>query len=136
QLRHPGIVTLHEVMVLDDLPILVHDFVTGISLRDLCAKRRLSPREVAKLVARVADALAYSHSMGAIHRDVKPANIMLDPPPAGADGAHGDVEFCPPGEPRIVDFGLAFLRLDDANRDGRDGIVGTPAYMSPEQALG
>src|SRR5262249_5280904 len=59
QLRHPGIVTLHEVMVIDDLPILVHDFVTGISLRDLSAKRRLAPREVAELVAKVADALDY-----------------------------------------------------------------------------
>ena len=87
QLRHPGIVTLHEVMVIDDLPILVHDFVTGISLRDLCATRRLTPRAAAGLIAKVADALAYAHSMGAIHRDIKPANIMLDPSSAGVEDA-------------------------------------------------
>jgi WD40 repeat protein/serine/threonine protein kinase len=136
QLRHPGIATLHEVMVLDDLPILVHDFVTGISLRDLSARRRLSPRDVAELVAKVADALAYAHSMGAIHRDVKPANIMLDPSRVGTDGAPAGADSGLLGEPRIVDFGLAFLQQDDVNLARRDGIVGTPAYMSPEQAIG
>jgi WD40 repeat protein/tRNA A-37 threonylcarbamoyl transferase component Bud32 len=136
QLRHPGIVSLHEVMVLEDLPILVHDFVTGISLRDLCAQRRLTPREVAGLLAKVADALAYAHSMGAIHRDVKPANIMLDPHSAATEDAACEPGSGRPGEPRIVDFGLAFLKHDIAEFARRDGIVGTPAYMSPEQAIG
>jgi WD40 repeat protein/serine/threonine protein kinase len=135
QLRHPGIVTLHEVLILDDLPILVNDFVSGTSLRDLNARWRLSPHEAAELVAKVADALAYAHSMGAIHRDLKPANIMLDLSGAGALGAPADADSSLPGEPRIVDFGLAFLKQDDALLAGRDGIVGTPAYMSPEQAI-
>ncbi len=78
QLRHPGIVTVHEISEHDGLRILVCDFVSGMSLRDLLSTRRLSRESAAKLVAKVADALAYAHSMGAIHRDIKPANIMLD----------------------------------------------------------
>jgi WD40 repeat protein/tRNA A-37 threonylcarbamoyl transferase component Bud32 len=136
QLRHPGIVTLHEVLIVDDLPILVSDFVSGISLRDLSARWRLSPSEAAELVAKVADALAYAHSMGAIHRDLKPANIMVDLTQAGADGASEEADCGLPGEPRIVDFGLAFLKQDDAKLAGQEGIIGTPAYMSPEQAIG
>jgi hypothetical protein len=73
QLRHPGIVTVHEVTDLGGLPILVCDFVTGKSLRDLLSGGRLGIHDAAKLVASVADALAYAHSMGAIHRDIKPA---------------------------------------------------------------
>ena len=136
QLRHPGIVTLHEVMVIDDLPILVHDFVTGISLGELCAARRLTPRAAAGLIAKVADALAYAHSMGAIHRDIKPANVMLDPSCTARRTPRAKSGSGWPGEPRIVDFGLAFLKQDDAELARRDGIVGTPAYMSPEQAIG
>ena len=85
QLRHPGIVTVHEVTDLNGLPVLVCDFVTGTSLRDLLAHGRLrAVRDGVKLVAKVADALAYAHSMGAIHRDIKPANIMLDTGSAGS----------------------------------------------------
>src|SRR4029077_20475018 len=112
QLRHPGIVTLHEVLILDDLPILVYDFVSGTSLRDLNARWRLSPREAAEIVAKAADALAYAHAMGAIHRDLKPANIMLDLSQAGADGAPAEADSGLLGGPRIVAFGLAFVKHD------------------------
>ncbi|QEH34868.1 Serine/threonine-protein kinase PknB [Aquisphaera giovannonii] len=140
QLRHPGIVPVHEVMVLDGLPILVCDYVTGTSLRDLLARGRPSPRDAALLVARAAGTLAYAHAMGAIHRDIKPANIMTERSPARPDrpdaprGASGDAPWA--GEPRIVDFGLASLE-DDAAQITHDGaVIGTPAYMSPEQAAG
>ena len=136
QLRHPGIVTVHEVPVVDGLPVLVCDFVTGTSLRDLIAIRRLPHLITAALVARIADALAYAHSMGAIHRDIKPSNIMLDPGSSVSGTTAVASSSLWPGEPRIVDFGLAFLD-QEAIRLTHDGaIIGTPAYMSPEQAAG
>jgi eukaryotic-like serine/threonine-protein kinase len=163
QLRHPGIVSVHEVLVYEGLPILVSDFVAGTTLCDLLAVRRLSQRESAGLVAKVAEALSYAHALGAIHRDIKPANIMLD------DGSGGDpsanriarenaghegkdegpatvparAPFLPSasvtpvvGEPRIVDFGLAFRDQDGAHLTQGGELVGTPAYMSPEQGEG
>src|SRR6266851_723712 len=77
QLRHPGIVCVHEVLLLDGIPVIVSDFIEGASLRRLLAERRLTFREAAELAAQLADALDYAHSMGVIHRDVKPSNIML-----------------------------------------------------------
>ncbi len=136
QLRHPGIVTVHEVPVVDGLPVIVCDFVTGTSLRDLVANRKLPYLTTAALVARIADALAYAHSMGAIHRDIKPGNIMLDPGSAAAGSTAGELGTPWPGEPRIVDFGLAFLDQESIRLTHDGAIIGTPAYMSPEQAAG
>ncbi|MBV8430292.1 MAG: protein kinase, partial [Solirubrobacterales bacterium] len=136
QLRHPGIVTVHEVADLDGLPVLVCDFVAGPSLRDVLRTRRPSRRTAAELVAKVADALAYAHSMGAIHRDIKPANIMLDAAAPGSGAAPGEAGSDWPGEPRIVDFGLASLEQESIHLTQEGAIIGTPAYMSPEQAAG
>src|SRR5205814_4894229 len=80
----------------------------------------LSPREAAGLVAAVADALDYAHRHGVIHRDIKPSNILLD-----ADG-----------RPHLMDFGLAKREADDASMTQEGQVLGTPAYMSPEQARG
>src|SRR5690349_23128345 len=74
QLRHPGIVTVHEVQTLDGLPTIVSDFIDGMALNDLLQVRRLTFRETATLVAEVAEAVDYAHSMGLVHRDLKPAN--------------------------------------------------------------
>ncbi len=136
QLRHPGIVTVHEVTDVNGLPILACDFVTGTSLRGLLSTRRISRHAAAKLVAKVADALAYAHSMGAIHRDIKPANIMLDTAAAESGAVDDDTGSDWPGEPRIVDFGLAFLDQESIHLTHDGAIIGTPAYMSPEQAVG
>jgi eukaryotic-like serine/threonine-protein kinase len=136
QLRHPGIVTVHEVSEHNGLRILACDFVSGMSLRDLLSTRRLGRQSAAKLVAKVADALAYAHSMGAIHRDIKPANIMLDTAGAQPDAVHDATSSGSPGEPRIVDFGLAFLEQEAVHLTHDGAIIGTPAYMSPEQAVG
>jgi eukaryotic-like serine/threonine-protein kinase len=135
-LRHPGIVTVHDVTEVDGLPALVCDFVTGKSLRDLIATSRMDRRAAAVLIAKVADALAYAHSMGAIHRDIKPANIMLDNSAAESGGVAAPAAAGWPGEPRIVDFGFAFLEQESVHLTEDGAIIGTPAYMSPEQALG
>jgi WD40 repeat protein/serine/threonine protein kinase len=134
QLRHPGIVTVHEVQTLDGLPAIVADFIDGVSLRDLLAKRRLTFREAAALVAEVAEALDYAHGMGLVHRDIKPANIMIEQGPAGSGAAGG--ELAGVGRPLVMDFGLALRPEDEITLTLDGNVLGTPAYMSPEQAAG
>jgi WD40 repeat protein/tetratricopeptide (TPR) repeat protein/tRNA A-37 threonylcarbamoyl transferase component Bud32 len=139
QLRHPGIVSVHEVNNFDGLPYLVSEYIAGITLSDLLSGQTLAFADTADLVAHVADALDYAHSMGVIHRDIKPSNIMLDrslvrvrqgEEAATLSGAEKH------GKPMLMDFGLAVRHeLDETlTLDGQ--IVGTPAYMSPEQAAG
>jgi serine/threonine protein kinase len=141
QLRHPGIVTVHEVQVLDGLPTIIADFIDGVTLRSWLESRRLTFREAATLIADVAEALDYAHGTGLVHRDLKPANVMLDFGPAKI-GAAETVPSKPAVSahrlcrPLIMDFGLA-LRQDSEVTMTLDGdIIGTPAYMSPEQAAG
>jgi WD40 repeat protein/tRNA A-37 threonylcarbamoyl transferase component Bud32 len=140
QLRHPGIVTVHEVAPLDGSPALVADFIDGLTLRQFLRARRLTFRETAELVAQVAEALDYAHKRGLVHRDVKPDNIMVECGPgrhldddvdaAGSDGA--------PSRPRplLMDFGLALREEAELTLTVEGQILGTPAYMSPEQASG
>jgi WD40 repeat protein len=134
QLRHPGIVTVHEVTTLEGLPVIVADFITGLTLRDLLQVRPLTFRESAELVAQIAAALEYAHGRGLVHRDVKPGNVMMESgPPADEGAAPRKSEV---GRPLVMDFGLA-LRDDAEVTMTLDGqVVGTPAYMAPEQAAG
>jgi WD40 repeat protein len=131
KLRHPGIVTVHEVTMLQGLPTIVSDFIQGVPLRDLLLVRRLTFREAAALVADVAEALDYAHRMGAVHRDIKPANIIIE---------HRSGDECGPtdtfGKPLVVDFGLALRQDAEVTMTVEGQLVGTPAYMSPEQAAG
>jgi eukaryotic-like serine/threonine-protein kinase len=120
QLRHPGIVPVHEVGEHEEVPYLVSEFVPGVTLSDLLTARRPPPREAARLVAEVADALQYAHEQGVIHRDVKPSNIMLDDA----------------GRPHLMDFGLAKREAGEITMTLDGQVLGTPAYMSPEQARG
>jgi tetratricopeptide (TPR) repeat protein/tRNA A-37 threonylcarbamoyl transferase component Bud32 len=133
QLRHPGIVTIHEVQTLDELPVIVADFIDGVPLKDLLEQRRLTFREAAALVADVAEAVDYAHEMGLVHRDLKPANIMLDYGRAepGNDGPASGL-----GKPLVMDFGLALRSEAEVTLTLEGHILGTPAYMSPEQAAG
>jgi formylglycine-generating enzyme required for sulfatase activity/serine/threonine protein kinase len=127
QLRHPGIVTVHEVADLEGLPAIVADFIHGVTLRELLRVRPLTFREAAALLAEVAEALDYAHGMGVIHRDIKPANVMVERGSAGGDERL---------RPLVMDFGLA-LRAEAEVTLTLDGqVLGTPAYMSPEQARG
>jgi len=91
QLRFPSIITIHEVGLDNGTPYLVCDFVAGVTLADMLTGRGFSFKESAKLLAEVADALQYAHSLGVVHRDVKPSNIMIRPD----------------GSPCVMDFGLA-----------------------------
>jgi WD40 repeat protein/serine/threonine protein kinase len=135
QLRHPGIAHLYEVASVRDASILVSDFIQGVPLRDYIRSRQLTFREAAWLVAGVADALDSAHARGLVHRDIKPANIMMefetspsDDPEAGRSPSIG--------KPIIVDFGLALRDEAEIVMTLEGAIIGTPAYMSPEQAAG
>jgi WD40 repeat protein/tRNA A-37 threonylcarbamoyl transferase component Bud32 len=130
RLRHPGIVPVHEVLVVGDQPILVSDYIDGVPLKELLEIRRLTFRESANLVADVAEALHHAHSLGLVHRDIKPANILIEP-------AHPAKPIGSVGKALLVDFGLALQEEAELVALTVDGqIVGTPAYMSPEQAAG
>jgi WD40 repeat protein/tRNA A-37 threonylcarbamoyl transferase component Bud32 len=134
QLRHPGIVTVHEVTTLEGLPVIVADFITGLTLRDLLQVRPLTFRESAELVAQIAEALEYAHARGLVHRDVKPGNVMMESGPPPEDGPRpGKAEV---GRPLVMDFGLALRDEAEVTMTLDGQVVGTPAYMSPEQAAG
>ncbi|MGB7343234.1 MAG: protein kinase [Pirellulaceae bacterium] len=118
KLDHPGIVAVHDVGVTDDgLPYIVSAYIDGISLAMQMHQSPLSLRRGLRLLVDVATALQYVHSQDIVHRDIKPGNILLNQD----------------GKPFLADFGLA-LR-DEAN-ESIGSRVGTPAYMSPEQARG
>ena len=120
-INHPNIVTIHAVEVQNDTPYLVMELVDGRSLRELIHEAPLDPADVLRIGLQVAHGLAAAHAHGVIHRDVKPANIMLE---AGSDRV------------KITDFGLALAAIDNSNMTSADQQVGTPAYMSPEQVEG
>jgi WD40 repeat protein len=133
-LRHPNIVTVHGAVEFSGSAALIADLVPGESLAELLRRRRLNPREAAELAAAIAEALDYAHSMNAVHRDVKPANILIAPGVSSASsGGSSLVEL---GRPMLVDFGLALGGGAEATMTADGQLVGTPAYMSPEQAAG
>lgn len=120
--NHPNVVTIHAVEEHRGQPFLVMELVNGRSLQErLRAEGRLEALEVIRLGAQVAAGLAAAHAQGVIHRDVKPANVMLE------DGV---------GRAKLTDFGLARSTLGNAQLSSRNHIVGTPAYMAPEQLRG
>ena len=146
QLRHPGIVTVHEVVTLDGLPTIVSDFIEGVPLRDFLEVRKLTFREMAALMADVADAVDYAHSMGLIHRDLKPANIMVESlvrshssiAESSGNSANNQGQMTKDRalRPLVMDFGLALREEAEVTMTMDGHILGTPAYMSPEQAAG
>ncbi len=129
QLRHPGIVSVHEVLDVENQLVLVSDYIDGVPLKDLLELRRLTFQESATLVADIAEALDHAHSQGLVHRDIKPANILIEP--ALREQRPSSV-----GRALIVDFGLALREEAEAVLTVDGQLLGTPAYMSPEQAAG
>jgi len=119
-LHHPGIVTVYDVGKHEGRIFIVADFVDGSNLKQRLEQERLSRRESVELCLRIVEALEHAHARGVVHRDLKPANIMI-----GASG-----------EPHITDFGLAKRDAAEITVTVDGQILGTPAYMSPEQARG
>jgi hypothetical protein len=138
QLRHPGIVAIHDFGRHENTLYLVSELVEGMSMADWLKSRCMPPRQAADLIAAVAEALDHAHRQGVIHRDVKPANILLM---RGEEREARDAEeLLSPQAPRrsrlfpkVADFGLALCRRDDATLTEHGQMLGTPAYMSPEQ---
>ena len=122
RLAHPNVVATLESGLFQGRPYLVMDFVPGETLSELVERERsLSITRAVELVREVARGIAYAHSQGVLHRDLKPDNVLVDQR----------------GAARVLDFGLAALADDDAERLTRTGAsLGTPHYMSPEQVAG
>ena len=118
KLRHPGIVSIYDVGRDDGLVFIVADLIEGENLAELIDRQRPAPREAARIIADVADALHFAHDQGFVHRDIKPANIMID--------EHG--------RPHITDFGIA--ATVEQILKGENATSGTLAYMAPEQLGG
>lgn len=130
-LNHPHIVTVYDISSAGGVPFIAMEYVSGRTLADAIGRRGLPMRELLRLAAQIADALAAAHTHGIVHRDLKPGNVMVTPD----------------GVVKVLDFGLAKLvevvAEDDSTatvehrlRTMEGRIVGTPSYMSPEQALG
>jgi urea transport system substrate-binding protein len=128
RLRHPNIVQIFDLGDHEGRPYYAMEFLEAGSLDQVLHQHRLSPRRAAELIETLARAVHYAHQQGIIHRDLKPGNILLT---AIRVPAEGEVEL---GTPKIGDFGLArqLGRIDRVTRPGT--VLGTPAYMAPEQA--
>jgi len=136
RLEHPAIVRVYDADRHKDTPYIVTEFVSGLTLADLLTSRQFTFHEATDLVAGVAEAVHFAHvggeqvvgyqqsadkkPIGIIHRDLKPSNIMIDAQ----------------GRPKVMDFGLAKRAVADVTLTVEGHLLGTPAYMSPEQASG
>jgi tetratricopeptide (TPR) repeat protein/tRNA A-37 threonylcarbamoyl transferase component Bud32 len=123
RLRHPNIVQVFEAGQQDGRPFLALEYIEGGTLAQrLAARGALAPREAAALVAQLARAIQHAHAQGVIHRDIKSANVLLAPAPSGP-------------VPKITDFGVA-CQPGGGELSQTGQVIGTPAYMPPEQARG
>ncbi len=124
RLSHPAIVTLYEAAVDDDGAYLVSELVRGAALDHLLAAGQLSDQNVVAIGIALCDALEHAHGQGVVHRDVKPSNVLVPDHPVTPDQCV-----------KLTDFGVAHVIGGDSLTMTGD-VVGTPAYMSPEQAEG
>lgn len=120
RLDHPHIVPIYDFDEYQGQPYLVMKFIEGATLKSILAEKTLSLADILKLVPPIADALDYAHRQGVLHRDIKPSNIMIDTA----------------GIPYLTDFGLARMVKSGESSLSHDLLLGTPNYISPEQAQG
>lgn len=129
-LNHPNIITIYDIDRADGIDFIAMEYIAGRTIQDIIAGRGLSPSDAVYIASQVAQALAAAHAAGIIHRDVKPANVMVSGYPSG------------PFQVKVLDFGLAKLAemktsVETLSWDvTRGSVIGTAAYMSPEQAEG
>jgi serine/threonine-protein kinase len=119
-LDHPHIVPIYEVGEHEDQHFFSMKLIEGGSFAGRIASLKSRPRDAAALMATVARAVHHAHQRGILHRDLKPSNILIDPE----------------GQPHVTDFGLAKRVDSDSGLTLSGAVVGTPSYMSPEQAAG
>ncbi len=119
QLKHPGIVTVHDIGQEGNQPFFAMEYLEGTPLNSYLKNSRPSLRRKAEIFQQISQAVAYAHKEGIIHRDLKPANIMIDN-----------------GQAKIMDFGLAKVQKASHKLSQSGMIMGTLQYMSPEQAEG
>ncbi|MGZ4288311.1 MAG: protein kinase domain-containing protein [Solirubrobacteraceae bacterium] len=124
QLAHPGIVTLYEAAIDDEGAYLVSELVRGGTLAVALEDGRLSDRDIVRIGIALCDALSHAHAHGVVHRDIKPSNVLLPDSPTSDAGLV-----------KLTDFGVARLIGDDRLTLTGD-VIGTAAYMAPEQAEG
>lgn len=136
-MRHPNIVQVFDFDVIDGRPYIVMELLEGLTLDEYLRRlhklgHTLPIPTVARLMKSLASALDYAHARGIVHRDVKPANVILR---AGSSGVRPDMPLPPDVEPVLTDFGVAHI-ADASTRTATGTVLGTPAYMSPEQIRG
>lgn len=121
QLKHPAIVSLYETGQTEDgVWFLVCEFIDGATLEERLKCGAMPPQDAAALALELAEALEYAHEHGVVHRDIKPSNIIIDRR----------------GRAHVMDFGLAKRDTGEPTMTSDGRVLGTPAYMSPEQAAG
>ena len=129
RLNHPSIVGVYDYGETDDLAYIVMEYVDGESLKAVLDRgERLDLAEIRAIMEQLLSGLQFSHERGVVHRDVKPGNVMLTSPAPGSRPASG------PRIVKITDFGIA--RIESSNMTQTGTMLGTPAYMSPEQFMG
>ena len=119
-LEHPQIVPIYEIGERDGSCYFSMKFIEGGQLDEVLKREPMSPRRAAELLVKIARTVQFAHEHGILHRDIKPGNILLDKN----------------GEPHLTDFGLARLVEQDSTITNSFDVLGTPSYMSPEQAAG
>ena len=118
KLSHPNIVAVYDFREHEGAPFLVLQFIEGKTLKEVLKAQKLNKQQILNIICPVADALTYAHSRGVLHRDVKPSNILIDNE----------------GHVYLTDFGLARIAQSSESTASQEMMIGSPHYLSPEQA--